>query len=219
MKFNWRYIKSFFSEEIVERSDSNLNPGLQVWYAYGKYILNSKHVNYSFGKLDMVFRSAFSQMQIEKLKIDSVLLLGLGAGNVPRLLKDLQKNAKITAIEFDPEVLRLARKYFELDNLENLNVVLGDAFSYIENCTVTFDLIIVDLFVDEEVPAKASDPEFLKRLEAFLNPKGHLMMNRLGHTSRLNQQTEDFGRKITAVLHGTIQLQADTNTVFVYEKK
>ena len=218
MKINWRHIKSFFREEVLEKSDSRLNPGLQVWYAYGRTMLNSANVNYSFGKLDLVFRSTFQQLEIAKRDITSVLLLGLGAGNVPQLLQSSNPNAKITALEFDPEVIRLGKKYFQIDKMRNLEVVLADAFKFVQTSTVTFDLIIVDLFVDEEVPAAASNPEFLKKLAEILNPKGLLVFNRLSHTTRLAQQTATFGRKMEEILPGTTCLQADTNQVYVYAK-
>lgn len=203
----------------MEKSDSKLNPGLQVWYAYGRNMLNSENVNYSFGKLDKVFRSAFQQLELEKRVVERVLLLGLGAGNVPYLLSHSKPNAKVTAIEFDPEVIRLGNKYFGLADLPNLEVVVADAFKFIQACTVTFDLLVVDLFVDEEVPAEASSQAFLEKLAALLRPNGLLVFNRLGHTLRLHQQTEDFGRKMNMVLPGTRRMLADTNTVYVYEKK
>ena len=182
-------------------------------------MLNSQNVNYSFGKLDKVFRSAFEQLELEQRAVESVLLLGLGAGNVPQLLRKSNPKAKVTALEFDPEVIRLGKQYFGLSDLPNLEIVIGDAFQFIPTCTVTFDLIIVDLFVDEEVPEAASSQDFLENLALLLSKNGLLVFNRLGHNSRLLQQTEGFGRKIKMVLPGTHSLQADTNTVYVYEKK
>ncbi len=203
----------------MARSNSTLNPGLQVWYAYGRKMLNSENVNYSFGTLDKVFRSAFKQLELKNRNVEAALLLGLGAGNVPQLLRHSNPKAKVTALEFDPEVIRLGKEFFGLGEVPNLEIKEGDAFEFIPTCTVTFDLIIVDLFVDENVPEAASSQKFLEKLAALLNKNGLVVFNRLGHTSRLHQQTEDFGRKMKKVLPGTRSLQADTNTVYVYEKK
>jgi spermidine synthase len=218
VRWTWRNILSYFREEVVERSDSKINPGLQVWLAYGKLMLNSQNVNYSYGRLDTVFRSAFQQLKIGERPCKNVLLLGLGAGNVPKLLMEIAPEAKVLGIELDPEVLRLGRKYFGLDQLPNLEAKQADAIDFVLGCHDTFDMVVVDLFVDEEVPDRANDPAFLGKMAALLAPNGLLLFNRLGHTERLRQQSTDFGRKMRASLLGTIELEADTNRVFVYEK-
>lgn len=219
MKLDWRYIKSFFREEVLEEGRSAISPGLQVWYAYGRKMLNTSKVNYSFGRLDMVFRSAFQQLRIQERGIQRVLLLGLGAGNVPRILAEYDPQIHVTAVEIDPEVLRLGAAHFGLQAGPQLEIVLADALAYVWDSTEQYGLIVVDLFVDEEVPAAACTSAYLERLAALLLPQGLLVFNRLAHTPSLRQQTEAFGRKMMAALPSTYALQADLNKVWVYEKK
>jgi spermidine synthase len=216
---SWRYIKSFFSETILEEAPSDYSPGLQVWYVYGRKMLNAANVNYSFGKLDKVFRAAFAELRFDQRKIKSVLLLGLGAGNVPYLLREIDPEMHVRAIEIDPVVLELGRKHFGLTENPQLEIILADAIAYVQNCKDTFDLVIVDLFIDDQVPTEATTDEFLMDLARLLAPGGMLMFNRLSHTESLRQQTAAFGRKMWAALPGTVPVDADSNKVFVYEKK
>jgi spermidine synthase len=219
MKMDWRYIKSFLSEEVVEVGQSQYSPGLQVWYAYGRKMLNTAKVNYSFGKLDAVFRSAFHQLKIEEQGIQNVLLLGLGAGNVPAILEEYNPAPRIVAVEIDPEVIRLAEAHFGLKERPRLEVELADATEFVFRCAERFDMVIVDVFIDDQVPEAACTEEFLQQLGRLLNPEGLLLFNRLGHTDALLQQTLDFGRKMISTLPGTYFLDADLNKVLVYEQK
>jgi spermidine synthase len=219
MKLSWRYIKSFFREEVVEVGQSEFSPGLQVWYAYGRMMLNTANVNYSFGRLDKVFRSTFKQLHIQDRNLREVLLLGLGAGNVPRILAEYDPKIKVVTVEIDPEVLRLGEAHFDLRQGPQLEIVLADALLYVEECKRQFDLVVVDLFVDATVPAQACSESFLQKLAALLRPQGILVFNRLAHSEELSQQTEAFGRKMIAALPGTFAMKADLNKVWVYEKK
>ncbi len=219
MKFSWRYIRSFFSEEMVEKGDSKISPGLQVWYAYGRKMLNAANVNYSFGRLDKVFRSAFAQLKISDRRMQNVLLLGLGAGNVTTILREIDPAIRVVAVEIDPEVVRLAKAHFELKTGPQLEVVIADAIAYVWQCPLRFDMVVVDIFVDDEVPLAACQEDFLLKMASLLNANGLLVFNRLAHRPDLRQQTEDFGRKMMAALPGTRFLDADLNKVLVYEQK
>lgn len=219
MRDLWRYIKSYFREEVVEHGNSTISPGLQVWYAYGRYMLNTANVNYSFGRLDKVFRSAFRQLRVEQRGMKRVLLLGLGAGNVPAILREVDPGIEVVAVEIDPEVVRLGRTYFGLQEGPGLRVEIADAIDWVAGCRERFDMVVVDLFVDAEVPAAACKPTFLLRLADLIGPGGLVVFNRLAHEPGLLQLTEAFGRKMAEVLPGTRMMDADLNKVLVYEKK
>ena len=52
----------------------------------------------------------------------SVLLLGLGGGSAARVVRALAPRAQIVGVEIDPSVVRLARHWFDLDELAPLFV-------------------------------------------------------------------------------------------------
>jgi spermidine synthase len=219
MKLDLRYLKSFVREEVLETSASPYNEVLRVEYAYGRRVLNTKHVNYSFGQLDNVMRSGISSLKVERRDIYDILVLGLGAGNIVSILGKHDRNYRITGVEIDEEVVRLGRKYFELGEHKGLEIVLGDALEYVATCKEKYDLIIVDLFQDAYVPEAAESDRFLVGLGRLLRSKGLLMWNRLMLDEELRQQTEDFTRKMKNVLPGTRHLRAHGNRMLYYEKK
>jgi predicted O-methyltransferase YrrM len=75
-----------------------------------------------------------------------ILILGLGGGSVARLARALAPDAEIVGVEFDPEVVRLARRHLELDSLD-VRVVIADAFSWLKTARGRFDAILEDIFV------------------------------------------------------------------------
>jgi spermidine synthase len=75
-----------------------------------------------------------------------ILILGLGGGSVARLARALAPDAEIVGVEFDPEVVRLAREYLELDSLD-VRVVVADAFSWLKTSRGRFDAILEDIFI------------------------------------------------------------------------
>jgi spermidine synthase len=75
-----------------------------------------------------------------------VLLLGLGGGSVGRAVRTLDPEAEIVGVEWNADVLRLARSHLALDRL-GLELVAGDALEYLRRERRRFDLIVEDLFV------------------------------------------------------------------------
>ena len=64
----------------------------------------------------------------------------------------------MVGVELDPIVVRLARRWFDLDAL-GIEVVIDDARSYLERCRRRFDAVLEDVFVG--AGRKAVKPEWL----------------------------------------------------------
>jgi spermidine synthase len=219
MKWSWRRLRSYFWEEVIETTHSPHNAHLEVQFANGRTIVNAANVNLSFGSLDKVFREAFKAVKLDERPLDSVLLLGLGAGNVPAILAEQGRDCRIVGVEIDAEMIRLGRHYFGLDAHPRLEVVCADAVVHVQalvQAQARFDLVIVDLFIDETVPPGAETPEFLLAVAALLAPGGLLLYNRLLHTERLAELSRSFTRKMQQVLPGTYFVRADQNRILVY---
>jgi spermidine synthase len=111
----------------------------------------------------------------------SVLVLGLGAGSAARVARALAPAAAIVGVERDREVLRAARRWFDLDEL-GLEVVRADARRFLERCRERFDAILEDVFVGRG--AALGKPDWLPvpglALAArHLAPNGVLVSNTL----------------------------------------
>ena len=179
-KRTYEYLNSFFKEQIIETYRSEYNPELEVAFINGRYQLNAGKVNYSFGPLHDAFRKYFRKDPPVMRADSEVLLLGLGAGSVVSILRnELQINNPVTGVEIDPMVIEAAREHFALGKISRLHVVISDAYDFMTDCVNKYDLIVIDLYVDDQVPAKFQTPEFITMVAGCLRPGGKVVFNKL----------------------------------------
>ena len=89
-----------------------------------------------------------------------VAMLGLGAGTLARHFA--LQGADVTAYEIDPAVLAAARQDFEMPDMENLRVHVGDARGLLAEDKNQYDALFIDAFA-----SKYSIPVHLATKEAF----------------------------------------------------
>ncbi len=166
---------------------------LEVARQKEKLVLNAPHVNYSFGSLHEVFQSAFRQLAPDFSRIKSVLILGFGAGSVAHILqKENGCRCPITGVEIDREVIALAKKYFGLGELKNLDLHISDANGYLAKDTKTYTLIVVDIFLDHRTPEKFLQAAFLQTLCDHLLPGGTVLFNYLIYDYEAREKAAAF---------------------------
>ena len=104
----------------------------------------------------------------------STLLIGLGAGELVRHLQ--ASGANLTVVEIDPRVEQAARRWFGLD-LPRDRIHIEDGRAFLERDTATYDLVVMDAFLGEDVPGHLYTQEALAAVRRRLSPSGLLAMN------------------------------------------
>ena len=167
----------------METIHSDYNEVLHVFLKNGRYQLCTANAIYSYGDKYDNFRRSFTQMDLAKMDIDTVLLLGFGLGSIPYMLeKTFQKRYSYTGIEIDESIIYLASKYV-LDELNSeIELIQADAYSYIYQTNMRYDLICIDIFVDDKIPEVFLDVDFLEAVTENLTELGVLMFNHLAYT-------------------------------------
>lgn len=144
-----------------------------------------------------------------------ILILGLGAGSVARLARALAPSARIVGVELDPEVVRLARSHFALDQLD-LQVDEADARTWLAQAVKQgerFDAILEDVFVGQGDAVHKPDwiPDPAHRQAATLLERGGLLVsNTLDEHARV---AAALGRRFARVVE--IQVEDYDNRVLV----
>lgn len=109
-----------------------------------------------------------------------VLMLGVGGGVVIRQLQALAGPLDITGVELNPLHIKLARKFFGLDE-SKAHIVEADAGEFVRNYQgPPFDLIVDDIFAEKDgQPARAiaADEGWCRLLLSRLSPQGALVTN------------------------------------------
>lgn len=145
-------------------------------------------------------------------KRGSVLVLGLGGGSAARLVRAIAPRARIVGVERSAEVIRAARRWFELDRL-SVEVVHADARDYLARCRAHFDVVIEDVFIGSTHSVRK--PQWmldtgLASAARRLRRGGVLVANSLDETAAV---TRALREPFPALLH--IELEEYDNRVVV----
>ncbi len=163
----WPTTKSFSSE---------INGTLEVTYINGKKVLDSENANYSYGSLQKIME--FGLAKIDLQKVENLLLLGMGGGSIIKTLRNnFEYYNSIVAIEIDPEIIKLAREEFGINNSGNLKIIHEDALDYVKKSEERFELIVIDLFIDTQVPPLFYGEEFCKNVSHLMDKNSSIIFN------------------------------------------
>lgn len=117
-------------------------------------------------------------------KDGNVLLLGLGGGTFYHQLTDL--GYVVDAVELDQRIKDVAVKYFSVP--EDANVIIDDARHFVNINKKKYDLVLMDLFLNETPPAHALTLESFEKVKSDLNENGFIMINFYGFLTGDNGQ-------------------------------
>lgn len=106
-----------------------------------------------------------------------VLVVGLGGGTVTRTLRMIYPDAEITNVEFDPEIVAMARQYFGYAEDGKMKLVVEDARRWLRGTTEQFDMILLDAYHGGYIPFHLTTREFLEIVRERLSPGGVVCSN------------------------------------------
>jgi hypothetical protein len=110
----------------------------------------------------------------------SFLILGLGGGAIPRMLRSACRGAAIEAVEVDPAVPDIARRFFRLGDLLHLDIHNEDAAEYVARCGRTYGCVILDAYIGDVIPQQCRTREFCDSIRERLSADGVLAVNLMG---------------------------------------
>jgi spermidine synthase len=214
-----RNLLSYLFPQNILKQKSALNGLLEVNLVNGKKILDSSHSNYSFGSLQKILKRGIQEIPLIT-ESKNILILGMGAGSVVETLRnDFNSNAQIDLVDFDPVIIEIAKQHFNLHLNKNVNLIEADAYQYLKECKQLYDLIIVDLFIDNSIPEKFVGPDFVQYLNNQLAKKGSIVYNTMRQTlSPEKRQRLQESFKNLNLLVKTIERVHGTNDLLIIKK-
>ena len=108
---------------------------------------------------------------------ETILVLGLGAGTIPSYLYHRFPKTKIYVVEILSELKEIASDYFSMPRDERLEIIIGDAYDYIMETQIQFDLIFMDVFGKNTIPKKFSTEKFYIGLSKLTSSAGYVAFN------------------------------------------
>lgn len=190
----WRRLLSYVFPITIHREPSQVSKSLEVTWNNGQLVLDSARTNYSYGSLQRALRTGLRTIGYEKIQpMREILVLGVAAGSVIKTLAhEIKTHAKITGVDIDPKVINLAQRFFNLDAVPNLELVIADASDFVSETKKRYQLIVVDIFEDTQMPDFLFGPAFANNLKQILDVNGFIVFNSMTLSSGSENRNQKF---------------------------
>lgn len=213
----YKRLLSYIFDIPIESLQSDHNDSLDLVLSHGRYQLLTQGAIYSYEDKYDNFRLSFEKINLNNHDIQNVLLLGLGMASIPVILERIFNRAyAYTGIEVDDAVVYLASKYIINDLNSNVEIFETDAYIFMLQNTSKYDMICMDVFIDDKIPTPFQSLEFLNLLKNALNDNGILLFNWLAVTPDDIVKVEQyFEHKFLKVFPNSQSIILDNNRMLV----
>lgn len=114
-----------------------------------------------------------------------ILVLGLGAGSCLGPIYRYFPKAQLTAVEWDPVMIEIAKELKFIKPGFRLSLIIDDALMALPRLKKRFSLIIIDLFRGSKPAPILYQPPFISFLQETLSSDGYLLLNAFGNSELL----------------------------------
>jgi spermidine synthase len=135
-----------------------------------------------------------------------ILVIGVGGGSIPMALAAALPAVHIDAVDIDPAVLDVARRYFGLRSGEGLRVIAADGRDFVFEAVRAgrrYDAVLLDAFDADGIPPPLFDAGFLAAVRRLLSPGGLFVANTFAagprHEDESRAAASAFGRYLDIV--------------------
>jgi spermidine synthase len=125
----------------------------------------------------MLIADAFRPASSAEMTPKSIAILGLAGGTAARQYTAAYgSGVQITGVEIDPDIVTVARRYFQLDE-PNVHPVVADARYWLDTQAAKYDVIVMDAYRQPYIPFHLTTREFFTEVRDHLNPGGVAVVN------------------------------------------
>lgn len=148
-------------------------------------------------------------------QVESVALVGLAGGTIARQYTSVYGSLPIDGIEIDPEVVRVGREHFAMDQ-PSLNVIVADGRYALAHSDRRYTVVGVDAYRLPYIPPHLTTVEFFREVRDHLTDDGVVAINvgRAGEDYRLAEAMVATLLEIFPATH-VIEVPNSLNSVVV----
>lgn len=121
---------------------------------------------------------SFHIARLIRPNVRRVLVIGMGGGTAAKQYARYYDDVTVDAVEIDPLVVDVARRYFQVQPGDRLRVHVGDGRMFLKRSAEKWDLIIIDSYTStrygDTVPPHMVTREFFAEAKDHLNEGGIL---------------------------------------------
>lgn len=135
----------------------------------------------------------------------SALVVGLGGGVLPARMRADYPDMRVDVVELDPEVVRLARRYFGLETDDRLQVHVAEGRDFLDRAPARWEALVLDAYFADALPYRLFTVEGLRVARERLVPGGVVAANVVGTVagpgSRTFRSVYKTVRKVWPTVH------------------
>ncbi len=146
-------------------------------------------------------------------QINRALVIGLGGGTLPMALQKIAPQARLDTVEIDPAVVSVAKRFFGYKPGPNHYIHVADGREYVQRAIAEgakYDLIMLDAFDTQYIPAHLMTREFLEELKTLLVPGGVLAANTFSASKLYQRESATYA----AVFGSFFNLRSGNRVIF-----
>ncbi len=130
------------------------------------------------GELVFKYSEFYDLADYFRKDLDHSLLLGGAAYSYPKHYLKTYPDSKLDVVEIDPEMTRIAKKYFHLQESPRLNIYHQDGRVFLNNTDQKYDAIFVDAYSSSlSAPYQLTTQEAVAEMYEHLNDNGVVLAN------------------------------------------
>lgn len=130
--------------------------------------------------LVFAYTKTLAKVVDEAPRKERILVLGGGAYTLPQHLARAYPKAQIDVVEIDAKLASVARKHFDYNPPANITDYHLDARAFLNQTDNTYDVVLVDVFSDTQIPFSVTTAQYGQQLRHILNPEGTVVTNFIG---------------------------------------
>lgn len=160
--------------QVIRQGDCNfllLNEG----QAYHSYYCDDGRVP-RISVWSLMLAAPFFNDSSSGYDVDSLAVIGLAAGTIPKHFTQVFGPIPIDGIELDEEVIQTGIDYFNL-NEPNINAIAGDGRYELNQLSKSYDVITVDAYKVPYIPWHMTTKEYYEEIRSHLSDDGVLAIN------------------------------------------
>ena len=152
----------------------------------GGIVQSGTYLDERYADLVFEYLKRYDLMFSTERRIRHVAVLGCGGYDYPEHLIAHYPEVTCDAVEIDPAITAIARRYFHLDRIieeydaersGRLNLVCADALDFLKTADRLYDAIVNDTFDAGKPPAHLTTLEFYRAAHDCLMPGGMFLTN------------------------------------------
>jgi spermidine synthase len=124
----------------------------------------------------------------------AILMIGLGGGSMLKYLHKHLPDADLTTVEISDAVIALRDDFHLPPDSARSRIVCADGFDFVRHAPRRYDLILIDAFDGQGIPAPLCTPAFYRQVRSALTPGGMMVANVQAETTQARQIRQRIGK-------------------------